>query len=436
MSFDHLAQRALLTLLLGFTGLTLCGGTARADTPPDDKVIRLTITLQSGQVVRGTITAYDEIGFTLTAPNENAEGSADHRLMWTAIPVSAFDRYWRFLETPEGDGEALLRLGILLSRHRDGEDLSGVAFDEALEADPSLAGRIEQARRGEAPGQGPRFVGIADPTMWGNLDSELMEQSVELLRAFCQRTQEELEIELNLYESQRFMICTDIDAEQVQRWGDKLSETYRHCAELLGEDPDGNLFRGKCLIMVFSDRVDYLRFQQVMHDTDAFHAGGLCHGFGNGFVHVAVTRRPSQRETSHVIMHEVVHAFLHRYRAPVHVPSWINEGLAEYIAHLVEPPTGAGLYQRAIVRLEGERLLGEGFFEGEDLQAWQYDVAGALTQYMLERSVDRYAVLINSVKDGASWDEALQEAYRMEHRRLAQRFKRRLDQELNRQLEP
>ncbi|MFI4859374.1 MAG: hypothetical protein ACIAXF_01705 [Phycisphaerales bacterium JB063] len=436
MRSQALLCRTVALVLLGLVGVAMSVGSARAETPPEDKVIRLTITLQSGQVVTGTITEYDEIGFTLTAPNENADGPADHRLMWTAIPVDAFDRYWRFFESPEGDGEALLRLGILLSRHRDGERLAGVAFDEALEADASLADQIEQARNGEAPGEGPRFVGIADPAMWGPLDETLMEQSVEQLRAFCQRTQEELGVGLSLYESPRFMICTDLDAEQVQRWGEKLTETYRHCAQLVGEDPDGNLFRGKCLILVFSERADYLRFQRVMHDTDAHHAGGLCHGFGNGFVHIAVTRRPSARETSHVIVHEVVHGFLHRYRSPVHVPAWINEGLAEYIAHLVEPPTGAGLYRRALLRLEGEQMLGEDFFEGEDLQAWQYDVAGALTQFMLERSVDRYVMLIDGVKDGTPWDEALESAYRMEYRRLVQRFKRRLDQELSRRLEP
>lgn len=404
---------------------------AVGEVPPEDKVIRLTITLQSGQVVSGTITEYDTFGFTLT--DADAVG---HRLMWTAIPVEAFDQYWRFFEEPEGDGEALLHLGVLLGRHRDGRQLSAAALAEALEADPALREQVEEAIRGETPGEGPRFVGVADPSMWGELDDETMAQSVEQLRAFCERTQRELGIELALYESPRFMICTDIDPEQVAEWGEVLTHGYRLTAQLLGEDGDANIFRGKCLLMVFDHRRDYLRFQQVMHDTDAFRAGGLCHGFGNGFVHVSSFRRQTARETSHVIMHEVVHGYLHRFRSPEQLPDWLNEGLAEYVAHEIVPPRGAGLYGRAALRLEGKELLGEGFFDGDRLEAWQYDVAGALTQYLLERSDDRYPTLIGAIKDGASWQEALQLAYRMEYRRLVQRFKRRLDRAVSEQLAP
>lgn len=420
-------QRLILGLLVGL--LLTSPSIAWADTPPEDKVVRLTVTLQSGQVVQGTITEYDQFGFTLTDAED-----AGHRLLWTAIPVEAFERYWRFLVSPEGDGEALLQLGILLSRHRDGEGPAGRVLDEALAADASLQERVEQARRGDTPGEGPRFVGVADPEMWGDLDEATMTQSVEQLRAFCLRAKGELDIPLELYESPRFLICTDMDAEYVQAWGNQLTRGYRAAAQLLDADPDGNVFRGKCLIFVFNDRRDYYRFQQELHDTDAFHTGGLCHGFGNGFVHIALHRRLSMRETTHVMVHEFVHGYLHRYRSPEHVPSWINEGLAEYIAHTIEPPSGATLYRRAAVRLEGEQLLGEGFFEREHLRSWQYDVAGALTQYMLERSSDRYPLLVQGVKDGEGWGDALQEAYRLDERRLVQHFKRRLDRELSRQL--
>lgn len=418
-------------LALGLA-LLLLSAPALAEVPAEGKVIRLTVTLQSGQVVRGTVTEYDEIGFTLTPE----DGGAGHRLMWTSLPIDAFDRYWRFLEMPEGDGEALLRLGVMLMRHREGEGLAGVAFDEAVAADPSLRDAVQAARQRNDRGEGPRFVGTADPEMWGDLDAEVMAQSDAELLAFCERAHRELEVGLSVYESPRFIVCTDMPPEDVARWGEKLTEAYRLVAELLDADPDGNVFRGKCLIFVFQDRRDYIRFQLDLHDTDAFDSGGLCHGYGNGFVHIACHRRLSERETTHVIVHEFVHGFVHRYRSPVHVPDWVNEGLAEYIAHQIEPPGGAGLYQRAALRLQGERGLGEGFFAEEGLEAWQYDIAGALTRYLMERAADRYPVLMDGIKDGDSWAEALDTAYRMDERRLVLRFKRRLDRALNEQLRP
>jgi len=396
-----------------------------------DRVIRLTVTLVSGQVVNGQVTVYDDIGFTLT----DAQGTG-HRLMWTSIPVDAFDRYWRFLEHPEDDGEALIQLGILLSRHRNGEQLASEAFDQALEADPDLAERIEQARQGQAPGEGPRYQGTADATMWGDLTPEVMEASNDSLREFCQRTQREMNLALNLYESPRFLICTDADERLIERCGDQLTRAYRFLSEMLNEDPDGNVFRGKCLIFIFDKRLDYIRFQRMMHETEAYGTGGLCHGFGNGYTHVALYRRPSARQTTHVLIHETTHAYLHRYRSPEHVPSWINEGLAEYTAHEIEPPGGASLYGRALLALEGQRGLGEGFFENEHLQRWQYDVAGALARYMSESGRPPYRRMIEAVKEGESWNAALDQSFHLEHRQLVQRFKRRLDRELTRQLQP
>jgi len=411
--------------LLSFLALLIFTASLAADPPDDDKVIRLAVTLNSGQVAQGTVTDYDDIGFVLT----DGQGQ-NHRIMWTSVPIDSFDRYWRFLEEPEGDAQALFHLGVLLSRHRDGETLAAQAFDEAVALDEGLAGEVERIERDGLPGEGPRFIGTVDETMWGELSDELMAQSADQLKAYCQQAQQALGLDLRVYESPRFIICTDVDEQHVTRWGTKLTEAYRRIAELLGENPDGNIFKGKCLVFVFDSRQSYYQFQLEMHETDAVGTGGLCHGFGDGSVHVALHRRVANRQTTHVLVHEFVHAYLHRYRAPVALPGWINEGLATAIAYEVEAPAGQGLYGRALVRLEGEIGLGENFYEGEHLRQWQYDVAGALSMYLLERNEDACANLIDALKDGEDTEAALESAYRMESRVLTQRFKRRLDRDL------
>lgn len=410
---------------IGWPGFAI----ARERTATEDRVIRLTLPIDNQQVT-GTITRYDTLTFTL-----ETEHADTHRVLWNAIPAVNVDRFWRHLEQPEEDAQALYELGDLLIRHREGKQLAEAAFEQALAIDPALAEAVQRSRDGRNPDNSPRYVGVADPQMWGELSDEQMQKGAKSRRAFAEKAQGELEIQLSLFESDRFMLLTDLQAEQAQTLTAKLTQAYRTTAQLLGDNPDTNIFRGKCLVVIFSKRVDYLRFQQQLHDTDARGTGGLCHGFGDGHVHIAAFTRPNERQTHHILAHEVVHAYLHRYRTPVPIEDWLNEGLAEYIARQIEPPPGKqNVYLNARLALEGKKGLGEGFYEGENLEQWQYEVAGALTQYLLKRGEHAYPKLIQQIKEGKPSAEALEDVYRMQPRVLTQRFKRQLDRALNEKL--
>lgn len=427
-AFSRARQRISLACLLLFTLLHAPVVQAEERTPAEDRVIELTLPLETGKVT-GKLVRYSTLTFTL-----QTEAGEQHRVLWNAIPADNVDRYWRYLEAPDNDAQGLFELGDILIRHRDGESLAKQAFDQALALDPALKQPIEQSLAGKEPDGTPRYVGTADPKMWGGLSEQTMQQGVETLRAFAERTQRELNIELNLYESERFMLLTDVGAEQVATLSKKLVRSYRTIAELLGEDPDDNIFVGKCLVLVFAKRVDYIRFQDQLHDTDARGTGGLCHGFGNGHTHIAAFKRGNARQTNHIVVHELVHAYLHRHQAPQPLDGWVNEGLAEHLAHQIEPPPGQNLYLKSRLSLEGKQGLGEGFFDGENLAAWQYDVAGALTGYLLERSETAYPKFITALKQGTPTAEALEKIYRMTPPRLTLRFKQRLDRELNNKL--
>lgn len=424
-----IAARLLLCMLLA--GVLLVPQAASAESEreaAEDRVIRLTLPL-AGKKVTGEIVKYSTLTFTI-----ETEKGKQHRVLWNAIPGANVDRYWRFLEEPEGDAQALFELGDLLIRHREGEALAEEAFTQALAIDPDLAKAVQQSRDGKAPDGSPRYVGVADPQRWGKLSNETIQAGVDTLHAFCKRVQREMEMDLRVYESNRFMVLTDVDEKRVQSLLPKLNKAYQSLSELLGEDPRGNLFFGKCLIVLFDQRVDYIRFQKGLHDTDARGTSGLCHGFGDGHVHIGAVAFGKQQQMNHLVVHELVHAYLHRYRSPVPLDDWINEGLAEHIAHQVVPPAKQNVYLQARLLLEGKKGLGEGFYDANGLEAWQYDVARAMTGYLFEKGKHAYPLFINAIKDGTATADALKDVYKVEPRVLTQRFKRRLDRELNKKL--
>jgi len=395
--------------------------------PAEDQVVRLTLPI-NGQPVTGVITSYTHLLFTL-----QAEDGRQHRLLWNQIPADRVDRYWRYLQEPEGDAAALFELGDILIRHSEGWQLAEQAFEQALALDPSLAEAIARSRQGLSPDGTPRYVGTADPQMWGELSDETMQAGTEFLHAYCGQVQETLSLNLNVYESDRFILLTDVDPQEVNALATKLMQAYHVTAEMLGDDPRENVFVGKCLIVLFNNRVDYIRYQLVMHETDARGTGGMCHAYGNGHAHVAAYRRADPRQTNHIVVHEFVHAYLHRYRTPLPLDDWVNEGLAVYLSHVIEPPPGVNLYLGARLLLEGETGVGPDFFTDENLDASRYQTAGALTRFLLERSQPAYPQLIQSLKAGNPTDQALTETYRMDSSVLTRRFRQRLDRELTEQ---
>ena len=333
MKPGHQVRGWISVIVLGCACL-LISPITRADqrTPDEDRVIKLTLPLDSGQVT-GTITSYSKLTFTLTT-----EADQTHRVLWNAIPADKVDQYWMYLEGE--DSESLFELGDILIRHSQGEELAKRAFDRALELDLSLHDAIEQSLAGKEPDGTPRYVGAADPEMWGDLNDETMRTGMETLRGFAQRTMVELQMELKLYEAGPFVLLSDCDADTVKEATVGLMKSYQAVSTLLGGDPDGNVFVGRCMVVLFAQRVDYIRFQDQLHQTDARGTGGLCHGFGNGHVHIAAYERNNERQTKHILAHEAVHAYLHRYQSPQPLDDWVNEGLAEHIAHTIEPPLG------------------------------------------------------------------------------------------------
>lgn len=420
--------RAPITRVLLWITMVLIAPVTYADDlrePIDGREIRLTLPINGGHA-SGRLVGYSPMLFVI-----ETESGDRHRILWNEIPAVNVDRYWRYLEQPEANAKKLLELGVLLHRHSQGKELAASAFDAALTLDASLADRIDALKAQPASDASPRFLGSADLTRWGPQTNEAMQAGATSLHVFCDKSVARLGVDLKRYESKRFLLLTDVDPKKLQPLITKLMQTYRETAEVLGEDPDGNVFYGKCLVVLLDRRVDYVRFVDTMYGSDARGTGGLCHGLGNGQAHIALIERASDAQTHHVAAHELVHAYLHRYQSPMPVPDWVSEGLAEHIAHKISPPPGSNLSMKARLALEGQKKLGEGFFDGGRLKAWQYDVAGALTGYQLTLGDRAYPRFMQQIKKSTDAQEAMQDVYRVTPAKLVQRFKRRLDRDLS-----
>jgi len=424
----------VLLLVMGAPGASVAA-------EPLDQPFPVAVPTRDHGRISGQLTAFDAEGFTLA----DREGEARH-IAWTQLPAArVFDLHRRLLGDEQAHARDWLELAATLRAMDRGLKPSEAAINRATRLDESLEPAAQRVRDGqppfppadapdanassEAPGAdheheaGPRIVGTTQADLWGDLPPAFMAKSVEQLKAFANKTQQTLQVPLTLHETDHFLFYSDLGREESVFWARQLEDMYDRLCHMFDLDNEKNIFRGKCLIIVFRQKQDYQRFQRQMHNTDPGNSSGMAHGFGNGYTHVAFYRQPDKWDFAHLLVHESVHAFLHRYRTPVHIPSWANEGLAETIAAALVPKSRINDLRvaHAEKELRKRRNLGR-MFDAKQIEGWQYGPARLLTEFMIAQDKQRYANFINGIKDGRTWQESLTEIYGVELDRLVRAF--------------
>jgi hypothetical protein len=147
-------------------------------------------------------------------------------------------------------------------------------------------------------------------------------------------------------------------------------------------------------------------------------AQGICHGDTAGRVIISIWKGNHEAFFAKVLVHETAHGFVHRYKSSVFIPSWVNEGIADWVAAaVVQADKSAQQRQRdAALRVRQTGSLGGNFFdEGQNIQGWQYGVASSLVDMMLKldtsKTRTKYKEFFDLMKEGHKPEEALQKTY-------------------------
>ena len=386
--------------------------------------------------VAGKCIAWSAAGFEV----RDAEGQVQS-VAWDELePRNVYLTHMRVF----GGGSAAqwFELGRLLRGLPEGESWSDRAFREAIKRDAKLAEAVEQAKAVKPaesePAQdaaaktpaddeaaamkagvnvegGGQVVGEVESKFWGQQSPAQTAASVQVLKQFAEQTRQQINDRLKLYETDYFLFYTDLNAAEARNWQNLLDRMYSRLLRMFDIPKDSNIWRGKALVFVFRAEADYHRFQMLMHGTNSVGSAGMCHSFGNGFVHIAFFRQPDEMKFAHVLVHESVHGFIHRYRSPVPVLSWVNEGLAEWIAFELVPTGASAAQQRADTQIPIEYLKEKrgfnGMFDLPHIAGWQYPVALDLTRFMIDNKKAGYIKFFNAIKDGEPWEQAFETGF-------------------------
>ena len=225
--------------------------------------------------------------------------------------------------------------------------------------------------------------------------------------------------QIKLYETKYYNIYTDIDPEDEKEAAirmTKMAEEYHARTQ----DFAGQITE-KLPFYLYRSSADYYRAGGLRGSVGVFMATG-----SSGKL-MAIAGRKSSTQTWHTVQHEGFHQFAHSVIGG-HMPTWLNEGLAEYFGESIF--TGDGFVTGVIppwrlARLKGE-LAGDQLKSFDEIrhvspQEWadqlnirNYDQAWSMVYFLVHGDDQKYqgqlANCVREISQGKSADQAWNDA--------------------------
>jgi hypothetical protein len=296
-------------------------------------------------------------------------------------------------------------------------------FDVVVDPDKKGYVLIDTTRREEVVSERLR----PQHRLWGESSDAEQAKRVDEHRDYLKKVGAAFpQVRMTLRETDYFLFYTDIPLNQIGGYVVQLDAMYLELSKAFRVPRGKNIWRGKCVVIAFSDQALFLRFEaEFMNNTNAERASGLHHGAGDGNVIISCWRGKDAAFFGHVLVHETSHGFMHRFRSTAHIPPWINEGVADWVAAVVAHncPETERRQRTALAEMQTTGSMGGNFFDdAARLERWQYGAASSLTHFMLAVDPQRYAALITSIKEGYTPEESLKLAYGWSPLELVRRY--------------
>lgn len=250
--------------------------------------------------------------------------------------------------------------------------------------------------------------------LWAPTSKEDMEKYVLEEKEFLKKVGEHFPNRgMQFYETEYFLFFTDFPPNQVAPYLANLDKMNEVLGQSFGFAPGQNVWRGKAVVVAFVDKVAFQEFERKFMDyPETGDAQGLCHSFGNGRVVVGCYRGNNPSFFAALLVHETSHGYNHRYLSTVHIPSWINEGLAEWVATKAVPREREmnRRRQEATARLRQTGTL-EGVLSNRVSGHWQYGAAHSMVDLLIRENPQQFRLFFNGIKHGLPWEDSLVRAY-------------------------
>ena len=264
-----------------------------------------------------------------------------------------------------------------------------------------------------------RLSGTGD-RFWNPLSDDEHQQFMDKHREFLKKTESKLtNIRFRLVETRYFLFFTDLAPAEVDGYIVYLDAMYRELCQAFGLSPEKNIWCGKCVVVAFGRRQDFLQFEaEIMNNPNAAGAQGLCHQTSDGTV-IFSGYKGDNGFFGHVLVHETSHGFVHRYLTTARAPSWLNEGMADWLANVIVKGTKIPTRQKnSAILVKRQNGWGDFLTTGQ-ISGDYYGSASTLVEILVARDQGgQFKAFFDGIKEGKPADESLKDAFGISYRDL------------------
>ena len=252
--------------------------------------------------------------------------------------------------------------------------------------------------------------------LWPEVTDKDQEEWLAKHKEFLRKVNEKFaSLHMHLYETQHFLFLSDLPPQWVKVYTSCLDAMHDQlCVAYAVQDKD-SVWLGKLPVIAFSDSTSFEECEKAFFDhvVDGKTFQGLAHKASNGDVAVTCHCGKDPYYFAAVLVHETTHGFTHRYLSAVQLPSWLDEGISEWTAMNVVRKDTAVLrkVQAGLAQAKVQGNLGGDFFSDGKIKPWQYGIATSMVNFLLKSNGMKFRKMLDAIKLGTKWQDALEDAY-------------------------
>jgi hypothetical protein len=295
---------------------------------------------------------------------------------------------------------------------------------------------VAPKKKVDAPHAPPEIVASDAPRAqpWSVSTDAQRAEALTDMKADADRWLKQVNLRYSVVEAKYWVLYADLPIGETKDLAQRMDGMYETVAKMFALPVGLNIFHGKAVVIVSATEAHYRALEMAAFNTmPPPGAIGLCHMVGPK---VVVSAHKSQDENRFMatLVHEASHGFMHRYGSPARLPSWADEGYAEYVAAESFPnsttkddrkPQGLKWLRDpnnnilTVLHMNYEN----GSWPGPD--AIGYAIGYLTVDYLVQTNAQAFGEWVKDVKAGIPWEEAFKNRFGWNITQLAQAVKAR-----------